>query len=68
MRAPLCVAVVNSRIAVNTTPMLAVISLLGLIGTLSSMIEDEDRERIAAAMCDIAERIGRTKPLLLEVL
>lgn len=46
----LVVTVVNSRIARNTSPMLAVISFLNLVATLSSLVEEEDKPRIVSVM------------------
>lgn len=54
----LCVTIANSRLPPNPTPMLAAISFLNLISTLAMMVEDQDRDRIAHAMTDIAELLG----------
>ena len=62
----LCATVVNSRIERGTTPMLAIISLMNLISTLTSLVEnEEDKNRVAAGLHDLADLIGNRERGLL---
>lgn len=54
----LVVAIVNSRIERSSSAMLAIISFLDLVATLSMQLEETDRNMIASSMHDIADRIG----------
>jgi hypothetical protein len=55
----LVVCVVNSRLAQDISPLFAASSFLNLVGTISTMVEDDDKSRIIDAMRNIADVIER---------